>query len=972
VTRPGAAPRPGLTPRALLRLAWRESRTARRRLALYMSSIAFGVAALVAIDSFASNVTRSVRAQSRTLLGGDLALQARGTFPAVVDTLLDSLAARGIPSARVTTLASMALAEPSGGTRLVQLRAVTPGYPFYGAIETVPAAGWRQVHDSAVVFVDPSLLVGLDARVGDTLRLGLATFRIAGTLGNVPGDAGITAVVGPRVYVSARWLPQTGLLRFGSRAEYDAVLRLPGTLQGNRATREVARALRRRVDPRGPAAADSAMAAEEARQRGRRGPAPEEEGRDGPTTVRQQVGAGGPPGAGLPPDSTVARVLGGLAARAAGGTDSGGGGGRAPRAAAAAAPRPDSLAAPPTRVRVRTVQDTEEDFTEAVALLADFLSLIGLIALLLGGIGVASGVNAFVTAKIDTVAVLRCLGATSGQVLALYVVQAAAMGLLGAAAGAALGVAVQFVFPMVLGDFLPLDVAVTLEPIPVLLGLGTGVWVALVFALRPLLALRRVSPLQAIRRDADAAALPAPWRDPARLLVDALLVASLLAIVFARVSQWQVGAGMAVGIAVAVGVLWASATLLIAAARRAPRPSWPFALRQGVANLHRPANQTRAVTLALGFGAFLLSTVYLVQANLLGRIQATAAGAAGNLLFFDVQDDQAAPLDSLLRARGHVVQQQTPIVTMRLAAVNGRDTRDLQRDTSVARAGWALRREYRSTYRDSLVASETLVEGRWFPPAAMRAEARALATTAGSTAPYELSLEQDVAGDLGVRLGDTLTWNVQGVPVRTVLTSLRRVNWGRFEANFFAVFPPEALRAAPQQFVLVATVPAGAPLAAVQRDVVRRFPNISSLDLTLVRETVGAIVDKVALAIRFLGVFALGMGIPVLFSAVAATRRARLREGVLLRTLGASRRQVLRVLLAEYGALGMLGALAGMVLSFGGAWALMRFVFDDPFNPAVGPTLLLAGGMLGLTIGIGWLTSREVYRATPMQAIRES
>lgn len=898
------APGAGLTPRALLRLAWRESRTARRRLALYMSSIAFGVAALVAIDSFASNVTRSVRAQSRTLLGGDLALQSRGTFPAAVDTLLDSLAAQGIPAARVTTLASMALAEPSGGTRLVQVRAVTPGYPFYGAIETVPASGWSMVHDSAVVFVDPSLLVGLDARVGDTLRLGLSTFRIAGTLGNVPGDAGITAVVGPRVYVSAKWLPQTGLLTFGSRAEYDAVLRLPAAMQGNRATREMARALRRRLDPRGPAAADSAMAAEEARRRGRRGPAPEAEpeGREGPTTLRQQAGAGAAGAtrpAGARPDSVrldTARL-------------------RALATAAAATARPDSMALPVNRVRVRTVQDTEEDFTEAVALLADFLSLIGLIALLLGGIGVASGVNAFVTAKIDTVAVLRCLGATSRQVLALYVVQAAAMGLLGAAAGTLLGIAVQFGFPRVLGDFLPLDVTVALEPVPVLLGLATGVWVALVFALRPLLALRRVSPLQAIRRDADAAALPRPWRDPARLLVDALLVASLLAIVFARVSDARVGVGMAVGIALAVGVLYASATLLIALARRAPRPSWPFALRQGVANLHRPANQTRAVTLALGFGAFLLSTVYLVQANLLGRIQATGAAAAGNLLFFDVQEDQAAPLDSLLRARGHQVRQATPIVTMRLAAINGRDTRDLQQDTAVRRAGWALRREYRSTYRDSLVASETLLEGRWFPPAAMRAEARA---AAGSGAPHELSLEQDVAGDLGVRLGDTLTWNVQGVPVRTVLTSLRQVNWGRFEANFFAVFPPEALRQAPQQFVIVAQVPAGAPLAAMQRDVVRRFPNISSLDLTLVRETIGAIVDKVALAIRFLGVFALGMGIPVLFSAVAATRRARLREGVLLRTLGASRRQVLRVLLAEYGALGVLGALAGMVLSFGG------------------------------------------------------
>jgi putative ABC transport system permease protein len=224
---------------------------------------------------------------------------------------------------------------------------------------------------------------------------------------------------------------------------------------------------------------------------------------------------------------------------------------------------------------------------------------------------------------------------------------------------------------------------------------------------------------------------------------------------------------------------------------------------------------------------------------------------------------------------------------------------------------------------------------------------------------------------MGVQLGDTITWNVQGVPVRTVLVNTRLVNWGRFEANFFAVFEPAALRRAPQQFVIVANVPAGEPLAAIQRDVVRRFPNVSSLDLTLVRQTIGAIVNRVTLAIRFLGIFSLAMGIPVLFSAVAATRRARLREGVLLRTLGASRAQVARVLLAEYGALGALGALTGMVLAFGGAWALTRFVFDDPFNPALGPTVIIAGGMLALTMLIGLLTSRDVYRETPMIAIRE-
>ncbi|WP_310571396.1 FtsX-like permease family protein [Gemmatimonas sp.] len=910
-----------MTTQALLRLAWRESRTARRRLALYMSSIAFGVAALVAIDSFAGNVTRSIREQSRTLLGGDMALQARAAFPAVVDTLLDSLRTDNIATSRVTTFASMALAEPSGGTRLVQVRAVSPGYPFYGEIETIPANAWSRVHNESIVFVDPSLLVALDASVGDSLRLGQKMFAIAGTLGNVPGDAGITAVIGPRVYVSDTWLGATALLKFGSRAEYDVVLKLPASLATPAAAKTMARDLRRRIDPKAAAQQE----AQEARGEERRGPGGEDEAPAADSVPKAVEPA---------PDSASGLVSGAVR----------------------------------TRVRVRTVADTERDFTESVARLADFLSIIGLIALLLGGIGVASGVNAFVSAKIDTVAVLRCLGATSRQVLALYVVQSAAMGLVGAIAGTLLGVAVQFLLPGVVSDFLPIDVELALEPRPLILGLATGVWVSLVFAMRPLLALRRVSPLQAIRREMDNTALPREWNDPARLTVDALLVSSIIGIVVSRIGSVRQGLYISAAIGGAVLVLWIAASLLIAAARRSTRPSWPFELRQGIANLHRPANQTRAVTLALGFGAFLLSTVYLVQANLLSRVQATSAGSAGNLLFFDVQDDQAAPLDSLLRARQHPVVQQTPIVTMRIDALNGRSVSSLMADTSARRAGWALRREYRSTYRDSIVGSEAVVAGKWFADSATRAKSRA----SSPDAPFEVSFERDLATDLGVALGDTVTWNVQGVPVTTIVTSFRTVNWARFEANFFVVFAPEALRRAPQQFVVVANVPAGPAIAAVQRDIVRRFPNISSVDLTLVRQTIGAIVDKVTLAIRFLGLFSLAMGIPVLFSAVAATRRARLREGVLLRTLGASRAQVARVLLAEYGALGALGALTGMVLAFAGAWGLTRFVFKDPFDPAVGPTFVIAAGMLLLTMAIGLLTSRDVYKETPMAAIREA
>jgi len=926
-----------MTAQALLRLAWRESRTARRRLALYMSSIAFGVAALVAIDSFAGNVTRSIRDQSRTLLGGDMALSARATFPAVVDTLIDSLRSAGVPSSRVTTFASMALADPSGNTRLVQVRAVSPGYPFYGAIETDPVNGWSRVHDDSVVFVDASLLIALEASVGDRLKLGQQTFTIGGTLGNVPGDAGITSIIGPRVYLSDKWLARMGLLSFGSRAEYEMVLRLNATQGTPKNAAQIAKALRRRIDP----VEAARLEAQEASGR-RRNAAPGGEGDEPP---RDTLNVQAP---------VVATDSAGVGAAATADTTAG----RRP---------PATLAPPKTRVRVRTVADTERDFTEAVARLADFLSIIGLIALLLGGIGVASGVNAFVSAKIDTVAVLRCLGATSRQVLALYIVQAGAMGLVGASAGAALGVAIQFLLPRVMGEFLPVDVIIQLEPRPLLLGLATGVWVSLVFALRPLLALRRVSPLQAIRRNADPASLPSEWKDPARLVVDALLVSSIVGIVLSRIESVRDGLAMTGGIIGVVLVLWVAATALIAVARRSTRPSWPFPLRQGIANLHRPANQTRAVTLALGFGAFLLSTVYLVQANLLGRVQTTADAAAGNLLLFDVQDDQAAPLDSMLRARQHPIVQKTPIVTMRVEAINGVTVAKLQGDTTVQRAGWALRREYRSTYRQEMQASEKLLSGKWFPDSAARRTARA----ANPDLPYLVSLERSLAEQLRVALGDTITWNVQGVPVTTILASTREVNWGRFEANFFAVFEPAALRRAPQQYVMVANVPPGAALSAIQRDIVRRYPNVSSLDLTLVKQTLGSIIDRVTLAIRFLGVFSLAMGIPVLFSAVAATRRARLREGVLLRTLGASRAQVARVLLAEYGALGALGALTGMVLSFGGAWAIARFVFDDPFDPAVGPTLLIAVGMLLLTMTIGLLTSRDVYRETPMMAIRE-
>jgi putative ABC transport system permease protein len=842
-------------------LAWRESRTARRRLLLYMSSISLGVAALVAIDSFSDNIIQSVKDQSRAIMGGDVSFNSNKPLPPAVDSLFDSLSRRGISFARVTTFPSMAVVPRTAGTRFVQVRGVTDNYPFYGNIVTEPAGQWPILGGGNNAIVDPSLLTSLNAKVGDTLRLNFGTFTIIASIKDVPGAAGIAEMIGPRVYIPARYIAETQLLVFGSIAERTVLAKLP-----------------RGVDP------DKFL-------------------KPLKTRLDQQ------------------------------------------------------------QVRSRSVTQSEMATADAIENLSNFIGIVGLVALLLGGIGVASGVRAFVARKIDTVAVMRCLGASSGQVLTIYVAQAAVMGLAGAAAGAALGVAIQFALPRVLTELLPIDVQVSLVPKAVLTGLAVGGWIALIFALRPLLALRNISPLQTLRRDTDATVLRMRWTDAPRIVVDVAMLLSVVLIALARTQNARQALWMSAATGAAIAALAASAALLSWAARKGLRSGWPYVVRQGVANLYRPGNQTRAVTLALGFGAFLVSTLYLVQNNLLRRFTTAAAESRGNVIFFDVQQDQAAGLDSIVRNAGHGVVQSAPVITMRIAAINGKKVSDMKPIPrgERGRAQWALRREFRSTYRDKPAASETIVEGKWFSAKALK--------TAPDTG--EISLEDGIAGELNVKLGDVITWNVQGVEMPTRITSLRKVVWTRFEPNFFVVFPPPLLQSAPKQYLLLAQVKDPAAVTLLQREVVNRFSNISSIDLTAIKKTVDRIVSKVSLAIRFMALFSLAVAIPVLFSAVSATRRARVREGVLLKTLGATRGQIARILLAEYSLLGFLGGLTGVLLSIAGGWAVVRYIFKTPFAPPFLPIAGIAAVIVGLTLLIGLLAGRDVFRETPIAALRD-
>lgn len=842
---------------SLLSLAWRESRTARRRLLLYMSSISFGVAALVAIDSFSENVTRSVHDQSRALMGGDAAVTSRAPFTKPVEAVLAAGVTRGqITVARSTNFPSMVVNPRSLATRLVEIRAITDGYPLYGAIVSAPAAAWPGLHGGRNLIVDRGLLITLGVAVGDTVTLGNAAFLVSGVIQSVPGDVGIAAVVGPRVYVSQANIPATGLLGFGSRASYEAVLKFR--------------------DAEGVTAFQS-------------------------THDRDFRSAG---------------------------------------------------------ARIRTAGRNEERLSNTIDQMSDFLALVGLVALLLGGIGVASGVHAFVMRKIDTVAILRCVGATSGQVLAIYVSQAAVMGLIGAGIGAAFGVGIQVLLPRYLQQFLPIDVSVSLIPSAVLMGLAIGMWVALVFALRPLLAVRSVSPLQALRRDADAEVVRKGARDPLHFAVTMAIVGSLLALGLWRAQTPLRGLSYSAAVAGAIAVLWIVAAALTSGARKLVRPSLPFPFRQGIAALYRPGNQTRSVVLALGFGVFLIGTLYQVQRNLLRSLNSRIDQSRANIVFFDVQQSMIAGVDSTIRAGGHTVIERTPLIRMRIAAINGLY---LRRDsTRSRRAGWAGNREYNSTFRDSLTEAERITRGRWF---------------AAARAPGELpevSVEEEVGTQLGLQLGDTVTWDVQGVEVPTRVTSFREVEWANFQTNFFVVFSPDALADAPKQYVVLADASDAAAIARLQGAIIAKYPTVSSIDLTLVRRTILEVIGKVTTAIRFLALLSLGLAIPVLFSAVSATRRQRLREGVLLKTLGATRLQIRRIMLSEYALLGGLGAFAGVGLSTAGAWALMQFVFKQPFVPAILPMAIVAIAMMGISVTIGLLTGREVFSETPMAALRDA
>ncbi len=560
------------------------------------------------------------------------------------------------------------------------------------------------------------------------------------------------------------------------------------------------------------------------------------------------------------------------------------------------------------------------------------------------------------------------------------------MGLVGSILGALLGIGMQQIMPLVLADFIPVNVHVLPSVRAVSAGIALGAWTATVFALLPLLAVRSISPLATLRRDVDP---PRARWDVLRALAALALAGTVVALSALQIGSLRRGAFFALAIGMAVLVLWLASLALIHGARRGTPRRLPYLFRQGLANLHRPANQTVTVVLALGFGAFLLTTIFTVQHNLLQNIRMEDVGTVrANLVLFDIQTDQRGLVDSLIRAGHATATAFTPIVPMRISALNGNPVAPLlARGDSLRRADrgprrgsrravpaiaadssrpsvWALRREYRSTYRADPGTGERVVSGDWFHAGLQRRR-----TERGRSGEH---LDGDGTGATisGVKVGDDVTWDVQGVPVYSRVTSLRDVTWARFEPNFFVVFAPGPLDNAPQSWVTMVQAPDAASLGTLERGVAQHAANVTSIDLGEIQRAITTVISRVVLAIRFMAMFSLATGAIVLIGAIATSRWQRIRESTLLRTIGATRGQVLVILCIEYAALGIGAALVAAVLAGGGGWALAHWFFHVPFALPWSRMLVLAAGMVVLTTVIGLWNSLEVLHRPPLEVLR--
>lgn len=589
-----------------------------------------------------------------------------------------------------------------------------------------------------------------------------------------------------------------------------------------------------------------------------------------------------------------------------------------------------------------------------VSRMGEFLVLVGLAALVIAGIGIGGGVSSYLEARRGSIATLKVLGATSGDIARIYLLQLLAAALVGSLAGLIAGVAITPLLGEALGTLLPVAPGFVLDWGALARASAYGLLVALIFAATPLVA-AQAFPAMALMR-ARVTPLAGVWKRA--LLPVGLGLAAIVALALATASQLLVTLTFLGGAAAMLALLGLLGWAIRRGAARLPRPGAPL-LRAALANLHRPGAQTGALVTALGFGLSAFVLLAAIQTSLEGNIERRVPNQAPDYFVLDVPRDRAEAFRAeVTRVAPQADISMVPALRGAILAYGPGERMIRVSDLKVIpEDAWPLRGERGLTYAEALPEGSSLTEGKWWAK--------------DYAGPPLVSVDAELGQALGLKLGDKLTIGLLGVERTATIASFRQIDWDTMGFNYVLVFSPNTLADAPHNLAATVDLPPGGDTGPLLRALVRAFPSSSVIEVGGILRDARALLSQMGAAILAAASVAVLAGLAVLFGAIAAARASRTYDNVILRVLGASRRQLLLLQLAEYGALALLLALVALGLGSGLAWLVITQLFEFDWLPDWPTVLAVLGAGLALVLGFALAGSLPLLRAKPAQALRE-
>ena len=604
---------------------------------------------------------------------------------------------------------------------------------------------------------------------------------------------------------------------------------------------------------------------------------------------------------------------------------------------------------------IRTYKDMQSSLSSSIERMGQYLGALGVIALLMGGIGVAMIVRTFMVQKLDTVAIMSCLGASSSTLLNVYLIQAMVMGLAGSLLGVTLGFFLTFLLPSKMEGLINYQLEPDFFLLPALQSLLLGVATTLLFCLWPLLSAVKTRPLRLFRRNFEEEQLTSGTHTE-RWVAGLILSLGLATMICWQADSIKRGLIFLFALGASIALLTISSWLLLKIIKALPQ-SGSIARRYGMSNLKRPNNHTTSIITCLGMGIMLILTVRLVQTDMLAMLNKNTEINPPNYFFIDIQRDQKETFIQVLnQITPEAEHTLTPLIRSRLHSIDEKLISNWKYKNK-QREKWFINREFVLTYREGPPPEDNkIIEGQWWD------EERAKNA--------EVSLEQDAAKRLGAKIGSLLTIDIQGILVSAKVTTIRSVNWRNMRTNFYMIFSPGALEGAPITYVATVHVRAEKELK-LQHAVVKALPNITALSTRDIINTIESTVSKLTTLVDFMSGFAIAAGLFILSGSIASTKYRRLRESAVLKILGAKRKIVAMILGFEYAALGIMAALIGILLAQGLSWAVMKYIIKSTWHLQPGLILLAFGFSVILTIINGILSSLDVIQNKPLKTLRE-